>query len=283
MLLAFNLEEYFSKDDMLGKVLELLIFSAIAFVVTFILLKIEKRIFAKRMLEKKSIKLRFTRNVIRIVIITVAVVWVLTSSSATADFGKTIFQGTTIMAAVIGLAAGPVISDLFCGLMISINKPFEIGDRVEMDNGVMGIVTDITQRHVVIKEIDSVVRIIPNSKVNSCVIRNMSYNTRIRSIHFRFNVAYGTDVEKAMAVIRKAVEESPLTIPAWKNKKEYGPVYFIAYEDSSLVMATTVYFQPDHPSEEVKSDINLRVMNAMKEAGIEIPFRYINVVMKDGA
>ena len=235
------------------------------------------------MLEKKSIKLRFTRNVIRIVIITVAVVWVLTSSSATADFGKTIFQGTTIMAAVIGLAAGPVISDLFCGLMISINKPFEIGDRVEMDNGVMGIVTDITQRHVVIKEIDSVVRIIPNSKVNSCVIRNMSYNTRIRSIHFRFNVAYGTDVEKAMAVIRKAVEESPLTIPAWKNKKEYGPVYFIAYEDSSLVMATTVYFQPDHPSEEVKSDINLRVMNAMKEAGIEIPFRYINVVMKDGA
>ncbi|MBR6173205.1 MAG: mechanosensitive ion channel family protein [Eubacterium sp.] len=283
MLLAFNLEEYFSKDDMLGKVLELLIFSAIAFVVTFILLKIEKRIFAKRMLEKKSIKLRFTRNVIRIVIITVAVVWVLTSSSATADFGKTIFQGTTIMAAVIGLAAGPVISDLFCGLMISINKPFEIGDRVEMDNGVMGIVTDITQRHVVIKEIDSVVRIIPNSKVNSCVIRNMSYNTKIRSIHFRFNVAYGTDVEKAMAVIRKAVEESPFTIPAWKNKNEYGPVYFIAYEDSSLVMATTVYFQPDHPSEEVKSDINLRVMNAMKEAGIEIPFRYINVVMKDGA
>ena len=35
MLLAFNLEEYFSKDDMLGKVLELLIFSAMAFVLSF--------------------------------------------------------------------------------------------------------------------------------------------------------------------------------------------------------------------------------------------------------
>ena len=282
-LKAFSFKDLIPTSDMLSKLVELLIYAAIAFVIVFILLKIEKKIFAKKVKDKKSIKLRYTQSVVRGVIIVIAVVWVLTSSSATADFGKVLFQGTTILTAVIGLAAGPVISDLFCGLMISSNKPFEIGDRIELDNGVTGIVRDITPRHVVIAEIDSVVKVIPNSKVNSCVVRNMSWNTKIRSVHFRFNVAYGTDVEMAMSAIRTAVEESPLTVPYWKGQEKYGPVYFIEYGDSSLIMATTVYYQPDHPTEEVKSDINLRINQIFEKKGIEIPFTYVNVVMKDNS
>jgi small conductance mechanosensitive channel len=97
----------------------------------------------------------------------------------------------------------------------------------------------------------------------------------------RFNVAYGTNIEKAMAAIRKAVTESELTIPAWKGKEEYGPVYFISYADSSLVLATTVYYPPTNPTESVMSDINTRVNDIFNEEGIEIPFNYVNVVMKD--
>ena len=150
---------------------------------------------------------------------------------------------------------------------------------LELDGGLKGIVMDITMRHVVLRTIDTVDVIIPNSKINSSTITNMSHNTKIRSVHMRFNVAYGTDMDKAMKVLRDAVIESEYSEPEWKNK-DYGPVYFIAYADSSLVLATTVYYKPTNATEMVMSDINKRVNDAFAREGIEIPYNYVNVVMK---
>ena len=108
----------------------------------------------------------------------------------------------------------------------------------------------------------------------------MSHNTKIRSVHMKFNVAYGTDIDKAINVVREAVIGSEYSEPEWKNK-DYGPVYFISYADSSLVLATTVYYKPSITTEVVLSDINKRVNDAFNREGIEIPFNYVNVVMKE--
>lgn len=112
-------------------------------------------------------------------------------------------------------------------------------------------------------------------------ITNMSTQVGKRSAYFRFNIAYDSDVDRAMAVIRRAVEESPYSIPGKPGEQggEYGPVYFIEYAASSLVMATTVYYEANHATEVVKSDINARVKRALDKNGIEIPYDYVNVVM----
>ena len=277
---GFDISIFFDKTTALGQAVELLIYTFIACIATTIILLIYNRFVKKKLKDKKNIQIRFTQNIIRTLIILIAVIWVLVSSTATTDIGKVLFQGTAIIGAVAGLAAQPVLGDLFSGLAISINKPFEIGDRIELDNGTRGIVMDITPRHVVIRTIDTIDVIVPNSKINSCLITNMSHNTKIRSVHMRFNVAYGTDIEKAMKVVRDAVIESDYSEPEWKNK-DYGPVYFISYADSSLVLATTVYFKPVNATEVVMSDINKRVNDAFAREGIEIPFNYVNVVMKD--
>lgn len=277
----FDITSYFDKTTVIGQVLEFLIYTAIAAVVTAVILAIYNRFVKKKLREKNDIQIRFTQNIIRSLIVIIAIIWVLVSSSATTDIGKVLFQGTAIIGAVVGLAAQPVIGDLFSGIALSYNRPFEIGDRIELDNGIKGIVMDITIRHVVIRTIDTIDVIVPNSKINSSTITNTSFKSKIRSVHMRFNVAYGTNIEKAMAAIRKAVTESELTIPAWKGKEEYGPVYFISYADSSLVLATTVYYPPTNPTESVMSDINTRVNDIFNEEGIEIPFNYVNVVMKD--
>lgn len=254
-----------------------------AAIVVFVALRLERKVARKVLARNNTINLRFVESVVRFVIIFVAVLWVVMSSKVTEPLGRVVFQGTAIIGAIAGFAAQPVISDLICGVMISSAKPFDLGDRIELDNGTAGIVKDITLRHVVIQTIDTVKVVIPNSKLNGMLITNLSYHTTIRSVHFRFNVSYDTDPTRAMAVIRKAVEESPYSIPGkpGENGGEYGPVYFIQYADSSLVMATTVYFEPVTPSEVVKSDINTRVMKALNENGIEIPYNYINVVMNE--
>ena len=267
----------------LWEALTLVMLVAGAAIVVMVALRLERKVARRILARNNTINLRFVESVVRFVIIFVAVLWVVMSSKVTEPLGRVVFQGTAIIGAIAGFAAQPVISDLICGVMISSAKPFDLGDRIELDNGTAGIVKDITLRHVVIQTIDTVKVIIPNSKLNGMLITNLSYHTTIRSIHFRFNVSYDTDPTRAMAVIRKAVEESPYSIPGkpGENGGEYGPVYFFQYADSSLVMATTVYFQPVTPSEVVKSDINTRVKKALNENGIEIPYNYINVVMNE--
>lgn len=278
---GFDIGSYFDKTTVLGQVLEFLIYTAIAAIITTIILAIYNHFVKKKLREKKDIQIRFTQNIIRSVIIIIAIIWVLVSSSATTNIGKVLFQGTAIIGAVVGLAAQPVIGDLFSGIALSYNRPFEIGDRIELDNGVKGIVMDITIRHVVIRTIDTIDVIVPNSKINSSIITNTSFKTKIRSVNMKFNVAYGTNIQQAMDAVKKAVTESELTVPAWKGKNEYGPVYFISYADSSLVLSTTVYYEPTNPTEFVLSDINTRVNDIFAEEGIEIPFNYVNVVMKN--
>lgn len=262
---------------------ELLINIGVTTLIVVLILAIGKKIFKKYLHSDSNIYMRFTEHTLKITIILLAVMGIISSTNITAPFGKLLFQGTAIIGAIAGLAAQPVISDLICGFMLSASKPFEIGDRIELEDKTAGIVKDITVRHVVIRTIDTIDLIIPNSKLNSMAVKNMSHNTEIRAINFRFSVGYDTDVKKALKVIQDAVKSSEYSIekPTEDEKKEYSPVYFIAYENSSLVMTTTVYFYPTTASEVVKSDINTRVKEALEANNIEIPYDYINVVMNE--
>ena len=196
---------------------------------------------------------------------------------------KTMLGGTAFVSAVLIFAAQDTIKDILGGLMIAVYKPFEIGNRIELENGTTGIVRDITMRHVVLQLLDTQVIIIPNSKLNAMSIRNFSFLEEYRSAMFQFFIAFDSDIEKAMQVIRQAIIESEYSIPAKKTDHgpDYAEVYFMAYEESSLRLDTTVYYRPESPSEVVISDINLRVSNALKKNGIEIPYRYLNIVHKE--
>lgn len=273
-----DIHSLFDKSTTLGQIIELLIYIVIAAVATTIILLVYNRFVNKKLKDKKNIQIRFTQNIIRTLIILGAVIWVLVSSTATTDIGKVLFQGTAIIGAVAGLAAQPVLGDLFSGFALTFNKPFEIGDRIELDNGIAGVVKDITPRHVILLGLDSVEIIVPNSKINGMIITDTSHG-KIRSVQMRFSVAYGTDIEKAIEVVRNVIIASDFTVPGWKND-DYGPVYFISFADSSLVLATTVYFNQNTSIALVTSDINKKVNDAFAKEGIEIPFNYVNVVMK---
>ena len=253
--------------------------AVVAFVIVFLLLKGEKKIASKWIAKYDGINARFTEKVIRFLIIFIAAMWVIMSSKITQSFGSSLFQGTAVIAAIAGFAAKPVLSDMFCGIMLSTTKHFNIGDRIDLNDGTSGIVKDITIRHVVLQGIDTLKIVIPNSEINSKVITNMSHRTRIRSIHFRFTVGLDSNTDQVKRIIREAVQDSPYSVP--REGEEYSPVYFIAYKDSGLEMATTVYYEPTSPTERVKDDINSRVKRALDANGIEIPYNYLNIISLD--
>ena len=273
----FDIKTLFDTTTTLGQIVELLIYAVIAIVVTTIILLIYGKFVKNRLKAKNNLTIRFTQNIIRVVIILIAVIWVLVSSTATTDIGKVLFQGTAILGAVFGLAAQPVLGDFFSGIAITLNRPFEIGDWIELENGTAGVVADITPRHVVLRSLGTVEIIVPNSKINALMLKDTSFK-KLRSVKMDFNVAYGTDVEKASEVIKNEIINSELTVPA-KND-EYSDVFFESFADSSLVLTTIVYFKQSTSGLAVKNDVNKRVNDAFNKEGIEIPFNYVNVVMQ---
>ena len=196
---------------------------------------------------------------------------------------QSIFGSAAVLTAIIGFAAQDVIKDILAGLQISIYKPFDIGDRIEMDNGTTGIVEKITMRHVVLKRIDTLRVVVPNSKMNEYSVVNYSYEEIPRSILFKFPISYRSNIRQAKQVIGQVVKDSPYTIPGKRTadgKLEYAPVYFIELDDSSLVMSVTVYYNHNIPTETVKDDINTTVFETLEANGIEIPYNYTNVVIQ---
>jgi small conductance mechanosensitive channel len=273
----FNVRDLLDTSTRVGQIVELLIYAVIAAVATTIILLVYGKFVKNKLKSKNNLTIRFTQNIIRVAIILVAAIWVLVSSTATTSIGKVLFQGTAIIGAVVGLAAQPVLGDFFSGIAITLNKPFEIGDWIELENGTAGVVADITPRHVVLRSLGTVEIIVPNSKINALMIKDTSFK-KLRSTKMEFNVAYGTDVDKASELIKNAVTASELTVPA--KDEDYGPVFFEAFADSSLVLTMVVYYKQSTSGLEVKTDVNKRVNDAFNKEGIEIPFNYVNVVMK---
>ena len=116
-----DITKLFDTSTRTGRIVELVIYTLIAALVTTIVLLIYNRFVKRKLKDKKNLTVRFTQNIIRTVIILIAVIWVLVSSSATTDIGKVLFQGTAIIGAVVGLAAQSVLGDFFSGISITIS------------------------------------------------------------------------------------------------------------------------------------------------------------------
>lgn len=256
---------------------------AVAVLVTWVLLKLNKYFFKKIQENHNGLHLLFFKRVIDVVIVIACGIVTISSYIGLETIWQTILGGTAITTAVMTFAAQDTIKDLLGGLMISLNKPFEVGNRIEMEDGTVGIVLDMTARHVVLVGIDTVCYVVPNRLMNTMKVINYSYKREDRSMTFRFPVGYDSDMALVKRLIAKEVEESPLTKP--KKQEEdgtevYAPVLFLQYADSALIMGVTVYYDSSHASELVKDEINTRVREALIANNIEIPYMHITVEQK---
>ena len=253
---------------------------AIAFI-TLIATRINKYVFRKIQKRRRGLQLVFFERVAAAIIVIAAFVVTVSFFSGFAAIWQTLLGGTAIISAVLAFAAQDVIKDILAGLMISIHKPFEIGDRIVLDDGTAGTVEGMNVRHVVLVGVDTQRIVIPNSVINAQKLVNFSYGRRDKSVQLKYAVSYDTDMEKAKAAIASAVESSEYSKPIRRKHGEetdYTPPYFLEFADSALILAVTVYYDKGVRTEFVVDDVNVRVREALIAAGIEIPYNYVNVV-----
>ena len=98
----------------------------------------------------------------------------------------------------IALAAQATLSDTISGFVIMIDRPYRIGDRIELlDLNTWGDVTDIGLRSTRIRTLDNRMVIVPNSVISKSLVVNHSYPDSLYRLQNNVGVAYGTDIEKA--------------------------------------------------------------------------------------
>jgi len=108
----------------------------------------------------------------------------------------------------IAFAAQDTISHLFGGLSIYFDKPFRVGDRIQLDSGDIGDVLEIGLRSTKIKTFDETVVVIPNNTVASSRIINYNKPKSKIKVKIEVNLAYGTDIQKAKASLLDVVEKT---------------------------------------------------------------------------
>jgi len=82
-----------------------------------------------------------------------------------------ILTGGAVFGFAIGYASKDIVSNMLSGIMIAIDKPFRIGDRI-MAAGITGVVKDITLRTTEMKTDEGVKVFVPNSKLLEGPVHN---------------------------------------------------------------------------------------------------------------
>lgn len=185
--------------------------------------------------------------------------------------------GAGVAGIVIGFAAKDVFSDILAGVMLFFDRPFKIGEAVNIGD-VSGKVTDIGLRSTKIKTWDSIRVTIPNSKVESEVVTNYSHYDQ-RRLEIEVGVDYDTDIKKAVKTIEKTLKKKKLGI-----LKEPGPQVLVKnFGGSSIDLEVRFWVGKEGPHSipGYKSAVREEINKAFKKEKIEIPFQHVEILQKD--
>ena len=162
----------------------------------------------------------------------------------------------------IGIALQGVLSNVVAGLSIILTKPFRIGEHIAL-LGVSGQVTAIELFSTTLAHPDQSRVVIPNRKIVGEILHN---HGMVRQLDLSVGVGYGSDVPRAVAVVREILASNPrvLKVPA--------PVVGVTLlGDSAVTLAIRPWVSvPDYV--EAQAEIYLTVLEAFRARGIEIPF-----------
>jgi small-conductance mechanosensitive channel len=189
-----------------------------------------------------------------------------------------LMAGAGIAGLAVALAAQDLISNFFGGAIITVDKPFKVGDRIRIDT-YYGDVLSVGTRSTRIKTLDNEIVTIPNSKLTTNSVINFSEPDPKLRMTIPLSVAYGTDPLKVKKILLEVAKDAI-------NNNDYlvddpaPSAFFIEFADSSLNFIIRVWTRHVVSAEMVKDAINCRIAERFAKEGIEIPFPQMDVHMK---
>ena len=167
----------------------------------------------------------------------------------------------------VGLGLQNVVANFVAGIVLLVEQPIRIGDRIETKD-TLGDVVRIAARSTWVRTNDNVVMIVPNSDfINNAVTNWTANDPRVR-ISVPVGVGYSSDPGKVREILLAAAGENPDVL------KDPAPdVIFKDYGDNSLDFDLRVWTETrSHTPLVLKSDLYFSLFARFGAAGIELPF-----------
>lgn len=230
--------------------------------------------------------IKFLKNTTRFVVWVIAITAIIFVIPRFRAIAVTLFAGAGLMVAIIGFAAQQAIGNIISGIFLVLFKPFRVGDLITIGkNDYRGYVTDITLRHVIIKDFQNKRIIIPNSVISSATVTNDSiYNQKICRF-VEVGISYESDVDLAMQILRDECTKHPLLIDnrtpeEIENNEPLVEVRIMELGEYAVKLRAWAWTDGPNESFILLTDVNYALKKRFIEAGIEIPYPHRTVVMK---
>ncbi|HUR90128.1 MAG TPA: mechanosensitive ion channel domain-containing protein [Ramlibacter sp.] len=175
----------------------------------------------------------------------------------------------------LGFGLQKLASNYISGFVILFERSLRIGDTVKIDN-FEGVVTDIKSRYTLIRSAAGRESIVPNEKVVTERVENLSLADPRILLSTEVSVGYDSDAARVQQMLIDAALATPRVL-----KDPLPAAHFVKFGADGLDFALFFWIEdPANGQLNVKSDVNLRILSTLREAGIDIPYpqRVVRVI-----
>ena len=166
----------------------------------------------------------------------------------------------------IGFGLQNITSNFVSGLVLLIERPIKVGDRVTVGD-TLGDVLEINMRSTTIRTLTNIAIIVPNSEFISREVINWSHGDPKVRLDLPVGVSYNSDLDNVLRSLREVADENPDVLKEPKTE-----INFIEFGDSSWNLELRAWLESPKRYQIVRSDLNCAIVKKFRENSIEIPF-----------
>lgn len=203
---------------------------------------------------------RLSRTLLALIAVLIALPLVGLDLTTLSVFGGALGVG-------LGFGLQKIASNYVSGFIILFERSIRLGNLISVEER-RGVVTEITTRYTVLRNVTGVEYLVPNELLIGSVVQNEAYTDRNVWLSLPVQVAYGSDLELALRVLREAAAAQPRVL-----KKSAPEAYVERFADSGIDLLLGFWIaDPENGSLGLKSAVNLAIWHGFSRHGITIPF-----------
>ena len=173
----------------------------------------------------------------------------------------------------ISLAAKDTVSDAISGLIILVDQPFRVGDRIEIQGaGTWGDVTEIGLRTTHIRTRDNRMVIVPNTIIGNSQVINYSYPDPRYRIETHVYIGFNEDVE----MIRQLLIDALRQVEGVLLDKPIDAL-FIDMTEGPIKFRLRWWIESYADTRRMFDRVHTAIKRALDEAGIDSPMTSDNI------
>ena len=207
-----------------------------------------------------------------------SIIWILGIIIGLDNIGFDItamIAGLGIGGLALALAAQDSVKNIFAGIMIFLDKPFRIKDRIQID-GFDGIVEEVGLRSTRLRTLEGRIVTIPNSRFTDNSVTNVTSQPTLK-VKLNLGLTYDTDenqMQKAIDILEDIVKDQE----AITDDYAAG---FNGFGDFSLNILFIYYVKPDSHWLDTQTLVNKEVLRRFNKEGLEFAFPTQTILKKD--